>query len=457
MIIISSSMQLTPRLEYTLDTIFRHFLGLTWRFEQSAEESLHIRLRGHKGHIEIPKNELLFDQNEILKVSSYVNWDIAEIKGEVHLSERAVPVVFSAPEFTFIQTEHYVRLPLDILGITFFMLSRIEESWDQTKDAHNRFAVKHALAERLGLLYRPLVDEYTEILRSAMDWLWPALKLETFRKGRINVSCDVDRPISVEKKMLNILKNMRRGILQDGDVKMSFIQAVKAIRARMSDMSNDQYLANIRTIMALNEDAGNVVTFFFMAGSNHSLDGDCWIDHPAVRAVLKEIDDRGHIIGLHPSYLTTSNSLLLAEETEKLSRILEMEKINKPLNACRQHYLRWLPAETPYALQKAGFKNDATLGFPEKPGFRCGTAKQFPLYDLKFEKTLEIIETPLHFMDSTINGTSYLNLGFSPEALGLLNEIRERAIISGGSFSFLWHNCSFDGDPSLAFYKKAIS
>jgi hypothetical protein len=456
MIIISSSMQLAPRQAYTFDVIFKTFLGLDWCFEMTADENVQIRLRGEKGHIDIPKNDLLFDKDESMDILSSGHWNANEMTGNAQLIDQAMPVIFSGPKSAFVQTNGYIRLPIDILGVTFFMLSRIEESWDQPTDVHDRFPAKSAIADRLGFLHRPIVDEYIEILRSAMQWLWPVLKIKTLRNNSVEVTCDVDRPISVEQRLPDLLRNMGRDVIRAGTVKNAIMRGIRFTKARLRGMSEDQYLANIRTIMMLNEHFGNRVTFYFMTGSHHPLDGDCWIDHPAVRTVLREIDSRDHNIGLHPSYLTTHEPSLLDQEAQKLRQILEVEKIQKPLSACRQHYLRWKAAKTPLALQKAGFKTDATLGFPEKPGFRCGTAKHFPLYDLQSEQSLQLVESPLHFMDSSILGASYQNMGLSGAAFNLLDETKERAMHFGGSFNLLWHNCSFEGDGSFDFYKRAI-
>ncbi len=88
--------------------------------------------------------------------------------------EAPLPVLFGRPEIEV--SEHEIRCGIDILGAIFFMLSRFEEVVLPDRDKHDRFPATASLAWNGGFLYRPIVDEYVEVLWAMMKRLWPDAK-----------------------------------------------------------------------------------------------------------------------------------------------------------------------------------------------------------------------------------------------------------------------------------------
>ena len=52
-------------------------------------------------------------------------------------------------------------------------------------------------------------------------------------------------------------------------------------------------------------------------------------------------------------------------------------------------------------LIESGIKEDSSIGFNRHIGFRAGTGFPFLLYDFTTEKSTELLEKPLAFMDSS--------------------------------------------------------
>src|SRR5690606_5140264 len=103
--------------------------------------------------------------------------------------EEELPVIYGDAECEI--SPERIRLGIDVFGSCFFMLSRYEELVIEEKDIHGRFPAKQSLAYREGFLMRPLVDEYTELLWGAINFLWPEYKRKS-ASGKTLVSCDVD-------------------------------------------------------------------------------------------------------------------------------------------------------------------------------------------------------------------------------------------------------------------------
>ena len=88
---------------------------------------------------------------------------------------------------------------------------------------------------------------------------------------------------------------------------------------------------------------------------------------------MRRVHDRGHQIGLHPSYDTCNHPNLIFNEAERLRQICSEESIEQTQWGGRMHYLRWVWPITAYGWEKAAFDYDSTLCYADRPGFRCGT------------------------------------------------------------------------------------
>ena len=80
---------------------------------------------------------------------------------------------------------------------------------------------------------------------------------------------------------------------------------------------------------------------------------------------------------------------------------------------------------------------DSTVGYPEMPGFRCGTCYDFPVFNTLTRKVLQLREMPLVMMERSLTGYMGLNpREASLEAEKIYLEVKKHK----GNFVFLWHN-----------------
>jgi hypothetical protein len=112
--------------------------------------------------------------------------------------------------------------------------------------------------------------------------------------------------------------------------------------------------------------------------------------------------------------------------------------------------------ETWRAMVRAGLNYDASLGFADMAGFRCGTCHQYRAFDIQAGQPLDLAVRPLIAMDVTVMDEQYMGLGTSPQAQELLRKLRERCEAVGGSFSILWHNNEFVRPGSWDLYRNAL-
>jgi hypothetical protein len=101
----------------------------------------------------------------------------------------------------------------------------------------------------------------------------------------------------------------------------------------------------------------------------------------------------------------------------------------------RMHWL-YADAESPAALEKAGFAYDATNGYNETIGYRAGTTQVFKPLD-----AIRLLELPLHVMDTALFYPRHLHL--SPqEARTRVGHIADNAMQLGGLVTINWHDRS---------------
>ena len=176
-----------------------------------------------------------------------------------------------------------------------------------------------------------------------------------------------------------------------------------------------------------------------MTGHTQPADGPAPAAYDRRRpAIVSQIAAQGDEIGLHPSYATSDQPLLLADEKSRLEALT-----GEPTAGVRFHYLRHRTHETLPLLDQLGFRYDTSQGFAEAPGLRAGFSLPYRPYDVAADRPLELTELPLAIMDATLAERRYL--GLDADA-GLQRSVRvlEQVAAARGTVAVLWHVDRFD-------------
>jgi hypothetical protein len=290
-----------------------------------------------------------------------------------------------------------------------------------------------------------------------MRHLWPALRRRQ-RAFEISLEHDVDIPFSVVgRDWPRVFKNVvgdlgrRRSPRLAARRLMAKLAADDATAVRLDPNNTFDF------IMATSERHGLESTFFVKsAASDRCFDDPYPLDAPCVTAVLRRIHARAHRIGLHPSYLTYRDGARLQAEFASLRETCERLGIRQAEWGGRQHYLRFAIPATWRHYAAAGLAYDATLGFDDCPGFRCGTCYDFRVFDFEERRVLPLYERPLTAMEITLLDCRYL--GLSPEAAQQwVVRLAEVCRLFSGCFRLLWHNNELVTPQQRRFYANIIS
>lgn len=438
-----------------LNLILKERFGCDLKLLLQDNKLLELSLEGSKSSIYFDRLDPIFHNSCSDFPCEY--WNPVEEGFKVPI-EKKIPAPTSRdlqlPLVEFSDQGAYIHY--DILGLIYWMLSRQEEIGRVDLDAHDRFPATASHAFSHGYLERPIVDEWLIVLGQVINQLWPHLKLKQ-HSFQINVSHDVDSPsLCGFKSWRAVARMMASYLIKQKNFRAFALAPYLKLNTNKKLNTFDPY-NTFNWLMDLSEINGFKSAFYFICGNTHKqYDADYDINHPAIRDLLRRIHERGHEIGLHPSYMTYQQPQLIKHEANELRRVCDEEGIVQDEWGGRMHYLRWQPSTTLTGCDLAGMTYDSTLGYADRPGFRCGTCFDYPAFDPVHERLLSVRIRPLIVMECTVIGHSYLNLGASEAAVEKMIFLKDRCKKVSGSFNALWHNSYFFDETFTKIYEYII-
>lgn len=328
-----------------------------------------------------------------------------------------------------------VRVNFDMLTISFLLLTRFEETLTEDCDKYGRFRYADSLCSKYDFVDIPLVDEYAMLLRKFVMDNFPNVSIEK-RKPRLLPTHDIDflfRFPNFPKAIKTIAGDLfkRKSLPTSCKSMLAYIKS-------LHDFRNDPYTWATLELVKISEGLKLESCFYFK--SLCSGDNDCSYNifsrksHSCINYMLAH----GMRIGLHGSFDSFSDKALFCKEKSNLESVSGQNIVDG-----RQHFLRFDVYQTPKIWQTSGICHDSTLGFPEHEGFRCGTCHPYPLFDVKNNCELQVIEHPLIVMDTTL--FQYRELT-EEKAFDSICHLYDRCVSVEGDFVMLWHNTTMYGE-----------
>lgn len=395
--------KISERLIYTLDFIFRdrgirYELTNDWVYFSGGEgHKLVYSDRFSEGKLQIIPATLLFD-------------------------EAIFP--YALDKAVFFNEECLIfNHVCDPLASVFFVLSRYEEYIVKQRDEHERFEARNSIQARFGWLEKTICDHWAEDLIAYLeDQLHISLHVQKI-PVKIIPTFDIDNTYAFQWKegLRGFLSKYRDRFKKDRermDARQVFDQGAK-----------DPYdtFDLIKDVAA----QGFEVHVFWLLGEYAAYDKNISGNDPRHQQLIREMAAFVSI-GLHPSYRSCTSQYYLKSEQELLRQILRRE-----VTTSRQHFLKLDLPGSYNALTALGFTDDYTMGYADAAGFRNGTARSYPFFDVHRNTATSLRVHPFAYMDVSLN--SYLKL--SPQqAKEKIRTLFAEVQHYGGDFVFLWHN-----------------
>ena len=419
------SQSVTPRVTWAIDLIMGNLLGLEYRITTLPDEM--NSFTGPKiSYSDAPLGDIPWIHASGLLFETGIR-DQSE-----HLTPgtwKTLKTLFNFSTISTISTSSTSStsstccLPFDLFSAVFYLVSRYEEYLPYTPDEHGRFPSSASLAFRMEILEQPVVNEWVLAFGEVLEKHFPDRIRIKKTEYRFMPTIDVDNAWAYAHK------GWKRTI-------GGFWQNRKSMEARnfrfqvLRENQNDPY-DTYDLIERFHRDAGVKATWFFLTGGYGPYDKNIAPGNRHLINLIQRIA-RNEPVGIHPSYGSNGSPEQVALEVKTLSGMIGM-----PVVVSRQHYLKIAFPDTYRGLIRVGIREDYSMGYPDRPGFRAGIASPFRFFDLIENKPADFTVYPFQVMDQTLR--QYLSLG-PEEALARIVDLAGKVRRVGGTFITLWHN-----------------
>ena len=312
-----------------------------------------------------------------------------------------------------------------------------------TLDEFGRFPYTDSLQYKLGIVGKPVVNYYFEIILDALDTFAKEQGIAFSRdpllkKPLLMLSHDIDRLDAYSvfetgfklKQLLGIAPSPYRfgGKLRDFFTSLfHFLNPFSSKNPFWSFEKMDQW----------ERERGIKSTHFFLEREGgRNVNSRYRFHEKRIRNLVKELAEAGHEVGIHGTIQSATDQEFMDRTIGHLAEVSP-----NPVEGIRQHYLKFTPGLTGQIQEKAGLKYDASLGFAEHDGFRNSYCWPFKLFDHTENRILNLWEIPLTVMEGT--HFYYRKLDFE-EGFAAISSLASEVKRFNGVFSFLWHNHFFD-------------
>jgi len=397
----------SPRARYTLEHVLRGMLGRDVRWAAGMEEFRSSSLPRVLYGEETPTNGILHLRTEPL---------LETLGPEAEEQFRAV------------QASLRNGTPAAPLSTIFFFLSLWEEMRATRTDAHGR-----VLAEELTVCQPGvdplLVDRIALRIGAELSSLYPGLP-KAERRYRHVLTVDVDNGLHFRGRPLARAMGASARDVVRGDLR----GLMHRWGARLG-LRPDPYAAWSDRVREVLPDVDRTIAFVLTRGGgvhDHAAD----LEHPQYRALLRSLPSAVEI-GLHPSHASGMDAATVQLERARLA-----EASGRSVLISRQHFLRMRVPATQRLLLAEGFREDHTLGFHDRTGFRAATCTPFPWYDLEREQATELMCWPFAVMDSALH--ERMGLG-AEQALAEVDRLHQLVRAVQGTFVSVWHDRYLSG------------
>ena len=285
----------------------------------------------------------------------------------------------------------------------------------------------HAWGNRIALFLQEWISRNKGTSRSSVFGPLP--------NCNIQLSFDVDAisktlPIRFKQSIFNCFNAARLAL------RFRPITAMQRLRKAFRFLWGNENWWTFGRIFELTQDIEPKPIFNFCATSQLGLKS--WImdpgydlHDPKLQCLFKKIESRSYIIGLHPSFDSWNDESVLIKEKDRLEIAAGVQ-----VKSARQHWLRFSWEHTWKSQEKAGLKEDTTLMFNDRPGFRNSSALRWNPWDPTSQAKTKIISKPTILMDSHLFDYGLLTPAKRKDSI---SKLIQESVLVGGVCCVLWH------------------
>ena len=345
-------------------------------------------------------------------------------------------------------------LNYDLFWNSFVFLTRQEEYWMEKrgKNIHS-YSSNHPRADK-KTFDLPIVNKLFDKFQNIIEKKFPDLIFQKGNSPVIELSHDVDYlnktvQLRVKQTALNLANTVRQ--VKRHNEFISNLKKTISFATRKSSYWHFDYWKNL-------ELSHNKRSVFYIFVKTDRPNVTSWLIDPSydisennkLQYKVKEMIGSGFKIGLHGSYYSATDEDLILKEKRILENI-----VGQQVTRVRQHWLRYFESITP-RLHSEHFRQDSSLGWNDRIGFRSGIATAYRPFDHQHNMPFKHMIVPQIIMDSNIfDYNAAPTQSKCNEVFKLLNICNE---VKNAHVSISWHQrvCSKDYNWHHL-YKKILS
>jgi len=413
-VILIYSHKLTNRLQYIFKVIFKDVLLSEVSFTTDKEE---FNLSS------LPK--LNYSYN---KLNDELFFQCSSILFETGLKEQNINVFEYDNTPCFFNVGKDSIWSFDPFAASFYLVSRFEEYLPHIKDEHNRFIATESLAYQKNFLHIPLVNIWANKIASILETSNPTFKFPQLKYKQIS-TIDIDNAYAYKNKgLIRTIGSLGISLFKTGSLKKK-IDVLLNKTQDPYDTFNYQFQIHKKY---------NVKPIYFFLLADYGLnDKNISVKNKAFQSLIKSIADY-YEVGIHPSYASNTESKKLPIEINRLQEIT-----HKNITKSRQHFLKLILPDTYRGLIDNDIKNDYSMGYASKTGFRASICSAYHFYDLDTEVETDLLIHPFCVMEGTYQYYEKVN---AEKALDGIMKIILSVKKVNGTFISVWHNESLSNE-----------
>jgi len=319
----------------------------------------------------------------------------------------------------FPEQKPYYSINFDIFSASFYLLTEYYNYYNKQFDLHQRYKNDN----ENSYFQKPWVNVWADLLVNAIQQKFPTYECPE-KEFSWSFSFDIDHPFAfIHRGLIGYLAFFKDLLHADFT---NFSLRYKAILTSVDPYNTFDFI--------LDSLDNKKSRFFILVNKFGKYDSHISYHKAAFIEIVKMIAERGHEIGLHPSYFSFLNPQVLEIEKNRLEKI-----IGEKIVSARQHYLRYRLPQTRQYYSDLEIFNDFNSVCIEKSGFKNAVTVAFPWFDLQKNLMTSLMIHPEICMDTGLNIYEQLRAEAAFEAIEEKIGLVEKY---GGNFSMLWHNNS---------------
>ena len=381
--------KITPRLKYIFKHIFENMLMIN--FDLTTKVEIFVAHSGPKlsysnkplgDEFFIKSHLLLFEQGITTQKLKLDFWD-------------ELPIFFL--------NDVECNCPFDIFAASFFLLCRYEEYMPYLKTNSGYFDPSHSISMKFNFLELPIIDLWVSKFQEQLASKFPEILKKYDYKPSKKILLEV--PLAFRYSNRSFLENLEDFI--SSVLKLNLKQLINQILVLIR-LKNDPFDTFDFWKQWFNKSSTKPIVFFLFAHSS-SYQTTTSIFNLRFREIIKKTGDffsLGLLTSVKAQIDSKKQIIREKNDFQKLTNrtIFDVRLSNGIVNLRKDYEM----------LSENEFKNDYSMGYLDRIGFRAGTATPFYFYDVSREIQLSIQLTPIFATEKSLK---YLNDSFPFEKL----------------------------------------